>query len=236
MVARPANLHTLARFWTNSTSSLRSTPGSTGCAEFRALDRHEIDELARTGEAERLYREHARGLGQRLDDQHAGHDRARREMALEEGLVDRHRLDRDDPLFGIEALDAIDEEHRIAMRQRRHDPPDVQRADGRCRSLPSFGLSGPAVRLRPRRRRRRQSSEAQCSARQARRWSRRRSRRRQRRTDFDQQVRAATLHDLLVDRVELVLDLLLDVLLVALDLLLLSWISCAPVAAWSGTL
>ena len=42
-----------ARFWTNSTSSLSSTPGSTGCAELRAVDRHEIDELARAGEAER---------------------------------------------------------------------------------------------------------------------------------------------------------------------------------------
>ena len=103
-LARPANLHTLARFWTNSTSSLSSTPGSTGCAELRALDGHEIDQLAGAGEAERLDRENAGRLRQRLDDQHAGHDRAPREMALEERLVDRHRLDRGDPLVRIEAL------------------------------------------------------------------------------------------------------------------------------------
>ena len=43
------------RFWTNSTSSRSSTPGSTGCAELRAFDRHEIDELAgvRRGRAPR---------------------------------------------------------------------------------------------------------------------------------------------------------------------------------------
>ncbi len=33
-VARPANLHTDDRFWTNSTSSFRSTPGSTGWRNF----------------------------------------------------------------------------------------------------------------------------------------------------------------------------------------------------------
>ena len=48
-------------------------------------------------------------------------------MALEERLVDGDGLDRDDPLFGIEALDPIDQQHGIAMRQRGHDPPDVQR-------------------------------------------------------------------------------------------------------------
>ena len=31
---------------------------------------------------------------------------------------------------GTMPLDPVDEQHRIAMRQRRHDPPDVQRADG----------------------------------------------------------------------------------------------------------
>jgi hypothetical protein len=100
--ALPANLHTLARFWTNSTSSgaaRRARPG----AELRALDRHEIDQLAAAGEAERFDREHARGLRQRLDDQHAGHDRPAREMALEEALVDRHRLDRDDRTSGSSA-------------------------------------------------------------------------------------------------------------------------------------
>jgi hypothetical protein len=65
-------------------------------------------------------------------------------MTLEEGFVDRHRLDRNDPRLGIEALDAIDEQHRITMRQRRHHPPDIKRggAAGRIRH---FGLA--ALRL-----------------------------------------------------------------------------------------
>ena len=48
------------------------------------------------------------------------------EMAGEEGLVDRHRLGGDDPLVDDEFLDAIDEEHRKAMRQRRHHPSHVE--------------------------------------------------------------------------------------------------------------
>ena len=32
-------------------------------------------------------------------------------------------------LVRIEALDPVDEQHRVAMRQRRHDPPDVERAE-----------------------------------------------------------------------------------------------------------
>src|SRR3712207_8065247 len=37
--------------------------------------------------------EDARSLGQRLDDQHSGHDRPPRKMPVEEGLVDGHRFD-----------------------------------------------------------------------------------------------------------------------------------------------
>ena len=52
-----------------------------------------------------------------------------REMPLEEALVDRHRLDRADRLVRNDFLDPIDQQHRIAMRERRHHPPDIQRAD-----------------------------------------------------------------------------------------------------------
>ena len=34
------------------------------------------------------------------------------------------------PLSGIEALDPVDQQHRITMRQRRHHPLDVERTDG----------------------------------------------------------------------------------------------------------
>src|SRR5687768_4401676 len=52
-------------------------------------------------------------------------------MALEEAFIDRHRLDRDDRTIGLQALDPVDQQHRIAMRQRRHHPLDVERTDGR---------------------------------------------------------------------------------------------------------
>ena len=126
----PANLQTLPRSWTSSTSILQQHSGLDRAAELGAVDRHEIDELAGAGEAERFDREHARSLRHRLDEQDSGHDRPAREMALEEGLVDRHRLDRDDPLLRDQLLDPVDEQEGVAMRQRRHHPPDIERADG----------------------------------------------------------------------------------------------------------
>src|SRR3546814_599166 len=47
--ALPANLHTVARFWTNSTSSLSSTPGSTGARNFARSEEHtsELQSLMR---------------------------------------------------------------------------------------------------------------------------------------------------------------------------------------------
>ena len=130
--------------------------------ELHVVDRHEINELAGAGEAERLDREHACGLRQRFDLKHAGHDRPSREMPLEELLVHRHRLDRDDALFRIEAFDPVDQQHRIAMRQRRHHPLDVERADGgACRLV---GQRLAALRLLLSRRRRSSRGDADGSA------------------------------------------------------------------------
>ena len=71
-------------------------------------------------------------------------------MALEEWLVHRDRLDRDDALVGIEALDAVDQQHRIAMRQRRHHPLDVERADGGAgRLVVHSGLAALRLLLEP---------------------------------------------------------------------------------------
>src|SRR3546814_10470069 len=55
--------------------------------EFRLVDRHEIDELARAREPERFDCEDPRRLRQRLDDEDAGHDRPAGEMPREEALV-----------------------------------------------------------------------------------------------------------------------------------------------------
>ena len=96
--------------------------------KFRAVDCHEIDQLARSREAERFDRKDSSRLRQRLDDQDARHDRTAGEMTGKEGFVDRDSLDRDDALIDDEFLDAIDEQHREAMRQRRHHSPNVDPA------------------------------------------------------------------------------------------------------------
>ena len=59
------------------------------------------------------------GLGQRLDDQDARHDRPARPVALEERLVDAHVLDRHDAPAGLELEHAVDEQERIAVGQDR---------------------------------------------------------------------------------------------------------------------
>lgn len=51
-------------------------------------------------------------------------------MTLEEFLVDRHGLDRRDRVVPVEALDPVDQKHRVTMRQRRHHSLDVELSDG----------------------------------------------------------------------------------------------------------
>src|SRR4030095_15112105 len=80
-------------------------------------------------------------LGHRLEDQDAGHDRAPRKLALEEGLVRGDVLQADGPLSLLDLQDAVDEEKRIAVRQ------DVQdRSDLHHFLFPFFsGFSGSAL-------------------------------------------------------------------------------------------
>ena len=53
-------------------------------------------------------------------------------------------------LSGIELLDPVDQQHRIAVRQRRHHPPDIERADGGAgRLIVHRRLSGPAAAAAP---------------------------------------------------------------------------------------
>jgi hypothetical protein len=61
--------------------------------------------------------EQARGLRHGFDHQHAGHHRVAGEMALEEGLVDGHVLERAQPLVRLDLQHAIHQQERIAMRQ-----------------------------------------------------------------------------------------------------------------------
>ena len=78
-------------------------------AEFRVLDRHEINELARSGQAEAFHREHASCLCQRLDLEDARHDRRTGEMSLEEIFVEADRLHCMDTLVRDEFGHAVDE-------------------------------------------------------------------------------------------------------------------------------
>ena len=63
-------------------------------------------------------------LGHRLDDQHPGHDRVSREVALKELLVERDVLDPDDPLALLELQDAVHEKERVAVREDLQDLGD----------------------------------------------------------------------------------------------------------------
>lgn len=68
----------------------------------------------------------ASDLGHGFTDERAGHDGFVGEMALEEGLVRRDALDADGVFQRVEFEDAVDEEHRIAVRQNFFDFIDVK--------------------------------------------------------------------------------------------------------------
>src|SRR5690606_37101821 len=104
--------------------------------ELGLLNRHEIDELARAGELERLHRQDARSLGQGFDLQHARHDRPTREVTLEELLVEADRLDCMNLLVDAQVDYLVDEEKRVTVRKGLEDLRDVVSARG-------FGLTHP---------------------------------------------------------------------------------------------
>jgi glutamate carboxypeptidase len=94
--------------------------------EARALD---------TGKHQQLivavlnFAEQQRGprLRHGLNDQHTRHDGVAGKMSDEKGLVDRNILDGDDPLSTDEFDHAVDEQHRIAVRQQVEKLADTER-------------------------------------------------------------------------------------------------------------
>src|SRR5215472_7986305 len=76
------------------------------------------------------------GLRHRFDNQHTGHYRARREVALEIVLVWRQVLDSGCPLVGRDVHDLVDHQKRVAVRDHLQDPrhadlgPSLRRAGG----------------------------------------------------------------------------------------------------------
>ncbi len=124
---------------------------------------------------------------------------------------------------GLEPLDAVDQQHRIAMRQCRHHPPDIERADGgACRSLVHWRVSGPGGwLLRLGRGRRADAGQRRIERGQNIVGDVECRREAKRRAGVHQDVRATALHRRLQQRDQLGVDLLADIGLVALDLGLL---------------
>src|SRR4029078_9402859 len=93
-------------------------------AEFGALNSGEHDQLlvpiGHFGQRER-----AASLRDGFYDEHSGHDRRAGKVADKKRLIDGDVLDRHDALLAREVDDAVDEQHRVAMRKNPHDVVDV---------------------------------------------------------------------------------------------------------------
>ena len=95
-------------------------------AELDAVDRG--DQHGSIGPVDARGDQDPGGLGHRLDDQHARHDRQPGPVSLEERLVHAHVLDGHDPSARVQLEHAIHQQEGITMRQEPHDPLDVDQA------------------------------------------------------------------------------------------------------------
>src|SRR5579864_9298286 len=84
--------------------------------ELGVGDAGQVEELA-APLLDQLQQHQGTGLRHRLDQQHPGHHRLAGEVAGEERLVDGDVLDRHQPLARLVLEDAVDQQHRVAMRQ-----------------------------------------------------------------------------------------------------------------------
>ena len=91
------------------------------------------------------------GLSERLQDEHARHDRQPGPMAREKRFVDAHVLDGHGAAMGLELEHTIDQQERVAVGQRPHDALDVERralsASARCHR--TAGRSGMRCSNKP---------------------------------------------------------------------------------------
>jgi methylaspartate ammonia-lyase len=107
--------------------------------EARAVDAGEVVQARAVRLlAFRRERQQRRGLGQRLQHQHARHHRTVREVPVEERLVDRDVLQRLDAHVLLELEHAVDEQERIAVRQLLDDLVDVHQHGSLILSLRAF--------------------------------------------------------------------------------------------------
>jgi hypothetical protein len=92
---------------------LEPVAGEHRLAESGVVDGHEVGDLVVRGVDHGPLGEQGRGLGQRLQDEHAGHDRVSGKVTGEEGLVHR------DALHG----------HQLLHRLHRHHPVHEQEGE-----------------------------------------------------------------------------------------------------------
>ena len=88
------------------------------------------------------------GLRDRLDREHAGHDRPLGEVAREPPVVGADLAPADDALAGLELDDLVDEQERRAVRDELHDHVPAERGPRRAHATLSSSRS--RIRLRPR--------------------------------------------------------------------------------------
>ena len=70
------------------------------------------------------------GLGQSLDDQHAGHDGRTRKMPLKERLVEGEVLVRLDARHALDFHHAIHQKERVTVGEKFENTPDFETGDG----------------------------------------------------------------------------------------------------------
>src|SRR5216683_5808912 len=117
--------------------------------EFALVDSEKINRARFLGALDRLDADHAGGLRHRLDHHHPGIDRTFRKMPLKWRLAEGDVLDADAGVIGPDIEHPIDQQHRIAVRQRLEDLIDIhERKSDRCllhQSRPSpFGSTVPS--------------------------------------------------------------------------------------------
>src|SRR3984957_10424739 len=121
---------------------LHGVAGHHGLAKLAFVDGEKIHRARPLGAFDRLDPDHAGGLRHGLDHHHAGIDRSFGKMTLECRLVEGDVLDADAGVIAPDIDDAVDQQHRIAMRERPEDIVDIhQREPDRC--LPHYSCPSP---------------------------------------------------------------------------------------------
>ena len=124
-VTTPSKRQTLPRLQRLGHVNAHDIAGPDRPAEPAVIDRHEVNVSAFGFGTERMDDEHSRRLCHRLDDHDAGHDRHAGKVALKLGFVDRDVLYAGRGNVRDQLDNAVDQEHRVTMRNHLHDPLDV---------------------------------------------------------------------------------------------------------------